>query len=131
MLFDIENRLDEWSRWSRTRPHPYRSCGSIEGHYRSPQHWDAVTWSPSATPVVWRAMQVEMAVVALPEPFKLVIVLIYLRRMPLAALPRFLRRWRAPHAGPSILAEGKRRVADTLTRGEWRERRMRVAAPAK
>jgi hypothetical protein len=110
---------------------PRGRAGSIEGRYRSPQHWDALTFAPSATPVAHRAMAVETAVVALPDPFKLVILLVYLRRMPLTIVRYRLRRWRVGNGAQLILDEGKRRIADALLRGDWRARRAQVARPAK
>ena len=59
-----------------------------------------------------------VAVVASPDPFRFVVVAAYLARLPLAAVRYRLRRRRVTIAAQLVLDEGKRRVADALTRAD-------------
>lgn len=37
-MSDIQNRLENWARWARVRPH-YAKCRSLEGKYKAPPTW--------------------------------------------------------------------------------------------
>jgi hypothetical protein len=58
-------------------------------------------------------LQVEQAVVALLDPFRLVLVTVYVQQTPPCILQRRLRRWRVRDPQP-VLAEARRRVAQRL-----------------
>ena len=67
----------------------------------------------SAPANIDHVLQVERAVVALHDPFKLVLVAVYVQQTPLCIMQRRLRRWRVrdPQA---VLAEARQRVATRL-----------------
>ena len=112
----VEVRLQEWARAVRDDGAPRRSCGSLEGNWRSPQWWD----SPPLTPAPVnpeRVREVERAVVAQPEPFRTAIVCIYVREEPAAIACGHLRRWNVREMAP-VLAEALRRVGIALAGGD-------------
>lgn len=37
-MSEIQDRLENWARWARVRPH-YSSCKSLEGRYKAPPTW--------------------------------------------------------------------------------------------
>jgi hypothetical protein len=113
---DIEARLEEWRRWCLLCGRRCGQAGSAEGNYRSPQHWDPVTWAPQMRPIAHRAYQVELAVVALPDPFRSVLVLHYVRQTPDVVLHHIARRrWRISDTLP-VLQEARGRVGAALSR---------------
>jgi len=38
-LQTLDDRLENWGLWLRLFPLHYGQCASVEGNYRSPQHW--------------------------------------------------------------------------------------------
>jgi len=110
---DLESRLEEWRRWCLSGRHHRGQCGSAEGNWRSPQCWNLVTHAPISMNT-HRAFEVEIIVVAMPDPWRLVLVLHYIRRAHLATIRRQLRRrWRLDHPEP-VLQEARHRVASAL-----------------
>ena len=99
---DIDRRIEEWSRYVRSFGRRRRSCESIEGRFRSPQHREPPTIASQAAPIAWRAMQVEHAVIAQLDLWRLVLVVFYIRRLPLAAMPPFLRRFNVRDPKPVL-----------------------------
>jgi hypothetical protein len=126
---DIEILLLDWSRWCRSCGHRRGQANSVEGNYRSPQHWKALTDVPVVPINPDRVRAAERAVVALQDPWKLAITMHYLRGMPDDVLRRILiRRWRI---GPEpVLAEARRRVGDALQRHDQHVGRAQVAQPS-
>ena len=113
----LEDRLQEWKRWCMSGRRHRGQCGSLEGNYRSPQHWDPLTWAPDARPIAYRAFEVELIVVVMPDPWRLTLTLFYIRHAHLAEIRRRLRRgWRLDHPEP-VLAEAKQRVGAALAGG--------------
>ena len=88
---DLEIRREEWRRWCLSGERHRGRAASAEGSYRSPQHWEAVTWAPAAPPVVHRAHEVERVVVALANPLRVVMTLFYIKGAPMPVLHRILR----------------------------------------
>lgn len=39
-MTDLQNRLHNWARWAKVRPH-YATCKSLEGRYQAPPTWHA------------------------------------------------------------------------------------------
>ena len=110
---DVETRLSEWARWCRSgRFRKPQRCQSAEGLYRAPPMYEP---SPiRSTPAnIDHVLQVERAVVALLDPFKLVLVAVYVQQTPPCILQRRLRRWRVRDP-LTVLAEARRRVAQRL-----------------
>jgi hypothetical protein len=35
----LHDRIENWRRWVLAGGYPYRQANSLEGNYRSPQHW--------------------------------------------------------------------------------------------
>jgi hypothetical protein len=64
---DINERIENWSRWAKVRPH-YRVTQSLEGRYKSPQHWEPP--SVSLPTDVNDALLVEKELVSLTFPHK-------------------------------------------------------------
>ena len=120
MLADnLEVRLEEWRAWCLSGRHRPGQCGSLEGNYRSPQRgmWELPVNSLQMRPIAWRAYEVELIVVSMPDPFRTVITLFYIRRAHFATIRRVLRRgWRLDHPEP-VLAEAKQRVGNALAGG--------------
>ena len=48
----LHERIDNWRRWALASGYPYGQANSLEGDYRSPQHWHPE--GPRA-PEIWRA----------------------------------------------------------------------------
>ena len=114
---DLENRLEEWRRWALAGRHHRGQCGSAEGGYRSPQHWELITHAPGMPLIVWRAYQVEVVVTTMPDPWRLVLTLFYIKRARPETIRRVLRRgWRLDHPEP-VLHEARQRVASALAGG--------------
>jgi len=123
---DLESRLEEWSRWARAYGRRRGSCGSIENHWRSPQHWTELTFAPQMPIIATRAYQVELVVAAMQDPWRSALVLHYVRQMPAPIQRRRLRRWNVRDV-PALLNECRQRVADALVRGDRRIGRAAVA----
>ena len=116
---DLDARLAEWRNWCLSGRHHRGQAGSLEGRYRSPQRnmWEAPVNSLQASPIAWRAYEVELAVVAMLDPFRWIIVAFYARRQPDVVLRRKLRqRWRVKDPLP-VLEEARRRVGAALAGG--------------
>lgn len=47
-MSELDGRLENWGRWLRSHPH-YAAAASLEGNYRSPQHWWPVGPRPKET----------------------------------------------------------------------------------
>jgi hypothetical protein len=88
---------------------------SAEGFYRSPQHWKPVTRAPSIPFNVERVVQVERAVLAQAELYRITIICMWLWRAPDVVLRRRLKRWQIRDPQP-VLAEAVRRVGERLAR---------------
>jgi hypothetical protein len=123
----VESRLEEWARWCRSCGRRRGSCGSIERNWRSPQHWEAITDVPPPQPIAWRAWQVELVVVALPDPHRWLLVAVYVWRENFAAIRRITRRRWNVREPAVLLAEARQRVADALARGDRRIGRAQIA----
>ena len=67
----------------------------------------------SALANIDHVLQVERAVVTLLDPFRLVLVAVYVQQTPPCILQRRLRRWRVRDP-QSVLVEARRRVAQRL-----------------
>ena len=116
---DLESRFEEWRRWCLSGRHHRGQCGSLEGNYRSPQRnmWEQPVNSLQMRPIAWRAYEVELIVVSMPDPLRTVITLVYIKRAHFATIRRVLRRgWRLDHPEP-VLAEARHRVASALAGG--------------
>jgi hypothetical protein len=110
---DVDTRLSEWARWCRSgRFRKSRRCQSAEGLYRAPPMYDPPP-SRSTPANIDHVLQVEDAVVALLDPFRMVLVAVYVQQTPPCILQRRLRRWRVCDP-QSVLAEARRRVAQRL-----------------
>ena len=48
----LHDRIENWRRWVLSKGAPYRQANSLEGNYRSPQHWHPEGPRPVE---VWRA----------------------------------------------------------------------------
>ena len=107
----LEARLAEWSRWCLSGRHHRGQCGSLEGDYRSPQHWEPVTWAPQMRPIAWRAYEVEVVVTAMLDPFRTVLTMVYIIRARPETIRRILRRRFRVNDHLQVLAEARQRVA--------------------
>jgi hypothetical protein len=91
---DVETRLSEWARWCRSgRFRKARRCQSAEGFYRAPPMYDPPPIRPAPANID-DVLQVERAVVTLLDPYRLVLVAVYVQQTPPCILQRRLRRWR-------------------------------------
>ena len=124
---EIESRLYEWSRWSRSYGRRRHCCGSLEGNFRSPQHWAEAVPRAFSMPInAVRCLEVEHAVTSQLDPYQRIIILVYLLEMPHEMLARNLRRWRVSDPRP-VLDEAKQRVGAALQFGWTRIPYGRVA----
>ena len=116
---DLENRLQEWRRWCLSGRHHRGQCRSLEGNYRSPQRnmWEAPVASLQASPIAWRAYQVEVIVTALRDPFRFVITMVYIRQAHSATIRRICRRRFRVDDHLPVLAEARQRVGMALAGG--------------
>lgn len=81
---EFELRLRNWCLWCRMREgEHYGHAGSIEGRYRSPQHWDPVNPKPEWLLTLNEndAVLVNRAYIYLPEKQRLVIVGMLIERV--------------------------------------------------
>ena len=111
---DVDTRLSEWAHWCRSgRFRKSQRCQSAEGLYCAPPMYDPppIRSTPANIDYV---LQVERAVVALLDPYRLVMIAVYLQQTPPCILQRRLRRWRVRDPQP-MLAEARRRVAQRLS----------------
>lgn len=70
---DLESIFRNWARWVRDRSFRKQHCFSIEGRYRSPQHWNPP--EPKPAEVDWQlALKVEKIVVRLPRKYLTLLV---------------------------------------------------------
>jgi len=126
---EVDARLEEWKRWCLSGRHHRGQCGSLEGNYRSPQRnlWEQPVNSLQMRPIAWRAYEVELIVVSMPDPWRTVLVLVYVRHAHFATIRRVLRRgWRVgDHL--LVLQEARRRVAVALVQGDQHVRRLAIA----
>lgn len=102
---NLDDRLHNWGRWVRVH-RPKSHTLSLEGNYRSPQHWDPP--EPMLPPCDRRdALEIESAASLLPLRYHWVLRLRYVDRPrpPDPLVARLLRRrFRLPHT-PDVLAE--------------------------
>ena len=61
---EVDARLCEWARWC-VRRGGSPDIGSLEGRYRSPQHWHRV--EPTMPIILRQVLDVERMLVAMPE----------------------------------------------------------------
>jgi hypothetical protein len=99
----IESLLEHWSRWARGSRIRYGHCGSIEGLYRPERVRDDIARQPA--PVREFGLQdvfaCETAVVALPEQYRVLVVVAWLHNMPpFVAIRRARLRPSGPAAWP-------------------------------
>lgn len=94
-MSDIEARLDNWGnvmRWRKRNGNG--STGSIEGGYRSPQHWEP--WgiaTPSDIALGWKdAEDVELAATCLPDRYHALLRASYVYRASPNAMMRLARK---------------------------------------
>lgn len=113
---DLDARLDEWRRWCLAGNRHRGKCGSAEGDYKSPQRnmWEAPVSSLQTAPIAWRAYQVEVVVTAMPDPFRFVLTLHYIRCAHFATIRRICRRRFRVNDHRPVLDEAKQRVAMAL-----------------
>ena len=86
---DVTAVLEAWSRWARSRGGG-RRCGSAEGRYRAPAAVDA----GDGTPVIYPDgvyITCEHAWRNMPEPYKTIIRMWHIDRMPDAVIARRVR----------------------------------------
>lgn len=70
---DLELIFKNWARWVRDRSFRKKHCYSIEGRYRSPQHWHPP--EPRPPEVDWQeALKIEKIVVRLPKKYTALLV---------------------------------------------------------
>lgn len=78
-LKPVDARLINWAEWSKDRPRRGR-CLSLEGGYRSPQHWE-----PEQPRIVYDtldALDVFKAVMGTPERTRWILALWYIHKAP-------------------------------------------------
>jgi len=82
---DIDQRLENWQRAFREHRN-YRVTPSLEGRYKSPQHWDAR--EPKVEVNMIDALAVERAAVGMPQPYKAILKFEYFQKyfMPIQRL---------------------------------------------
>jgi hypothetical protein len=73
----IELRLENWSRWARTRKVYPGSCRSLESRYRSPQWWEPRELHVS--PDINDALAIEKGLIRMPERNRNILVYAYLK----------------------------------------------------
>ncbi len=108
----LDERLQEWARWVRAFGHRRRNAQSAEGAYRSPQHWEAITSAPGIPCNPDRAAETERAVIALKNPWTLVLVGSLVLKWREDQLRRRLKKWRLQPT--TALVEARARVAARL-----------------
>lgn len=81
------DRLDNWKRWAKDKPQ-YRVTKSLEGKYKSPQHWHPP--EPKIFVDILDAIKVERAIIDLPKPYKQLIIYKYI--MPFLSFDGFCRK---------------------------------------
>jgi len=86
----LHHRLVNWARWSRTFP-SFTRTSSIEGNYRSPQHWWPEGPKPEQ-PEANDAWEVCSAMAAIALRYHLTLKLRYIARMDDRGIGRLLRR---------------------------------------
>jgi hypothetical protein len=74
----IELRLENWSRWARTRKVYPGSCRSLESRYRCPQCWDVP--EPRLFTDVNDALAIERGLIRMPERNRNILVYAYLKK---------------------------------------------------
>jgi hypothetical protein len=74
----IVTRLENWSRWARTRKTYPGSCRSLESRYRSPQWWEPK--EIYVAPDVNDAIEVERGLIRMPERNRNILVYAYLKK---------------------------------------------------
>jgi hypothetical protein len=74
----IELRLENWSRWARTRKVYPGSCRSLESRYRSPQWWEPRDLHVS--PDINDALAIEKGLIRMPERNRNILVYAYLKK---------------------------------------------------
>jgi hypothetical protein len=85
---DVDTRLSEWARWCRSgRFRKPQRCRSAEGHYRAPPMYDPPPIR-SAPANIDHVLQVERAVVTLLDPYRPVLVAVYVQQTPPCILQR-------------------------------------------
>lgn len=63
---------ENWGRWCRQRK-IFGECNSLEGNYRSPQHWEREEVRiPVTLEDMQNALRVNRAWLAMPQPYKVV-----------------------------------------------------------
>lgn len=70
---DLEAIFRNWARWVRDRGYRKQHCYSIEGRYRSPQHWNPPEPRPPEVDI-FQALKVEKIVIRLPNKYKVLLV---------------------------------------------------------
>lgn len=76
-LESTKDRLDNWYKCFRNSPN-YRVTASLEGRYVSPQAWHAVEAKTIINTI--DALEVERAVIGLPELYKAILKYIYFQK---------------------------------------------------
>jgi hypothetical protein len=74
----IVTRLENWSRWARTRKTYPGSCRSLESRYRCPQCWDVP--EPRLFTDVNDALAIEKGLIRMPERNRNILVYAYLKK---------------------------------------------------
>jgi hypothetical protein len=74
----IITRLENWSRWARSRKVYPGSCRSLESRYRSPQWWEPKELHVS--PDVNDALEIERGLIRMPERNRNILVYAYLKK---------------------------------------------------
>ena len=73
----IVTRLENWSRWARTRKTYPGSCRSLESRYRSPQHWEPKELY--VAPDINDALEIERGLIKMPTRNRSILVYAYLK----------------------------------------------------
>lgn len=76
---DLNEILLNWARWVRDRGYRKQHCYSIEGRYRSPQHWNPPEPRPPDTDL-WEAVKVEKIIIRLPRKYMVLLVGHYVKK---------------------------------------------------
>ncbi len=74
-MTDIEARLNNWQAWGKDKLH-YQKCKSLEGNYKPPPVWEAPHLRTEID--LKDALEIERAVIKLPEKHKMVLVTAYM-----------------------------------------------------
>ncbi len=119
-MTDLDSRLQNWGRWLREFQPGLISAAidSIEGNYRSPQHWHPIGSRPIAAKEA-DAWDICLACATLAMRYHLTLKLVYMRQLPDRDVGRVLRRQLRERIMardvPAIVGMGKSLLQNALT----------------